>query len=93
MVVVLPVPLTPTTSTTAGPPPVAGRGVQARSRSHEQGRQLGPDGGLGAARVAALAGALDEVDGQRRPDVPGDERLLDLVPLRVVAAEEVRGAG
>ena len=47
----------------------------------EQRRELGADRGLGTVGVAAPAGALDEVDGQRRADVAGDERLLDLVPL------------
>ena len=34
----------------------------------------------GPLAVAPLAGALDEVDGQGRADVAGDQRLLDLVP-------------
>ena len=46
MVVVLPVPLTPTMRTTAGPPAIAERGLQARSRGDEQRGELGPDGRL-----------------------------------------------
>ena len=89
IVVVLPVPLTPTTSTTAGPPAAAGCGAQSRSRAHEQRRQLGADGRLRTLGVAPSAGALDEVDGQRRSDVAGDERLLDVVPGRSVGAAQV----
>ena len=89
MVVVLPVPFTPTTSTTAGPPSTAERGSQARSRCDEQRRELRADGGLGTAGLAPLARPLDEVDGERRTDVAGDERLLDVVPHRPVGAAEV----
>ena len=51
----------------------------------EQGRQLGPDRRLGSRRVAILAGTLDEVDRERRPDVAGDQRFLDVVPRRSLA--------
>ena len=93
MVVVLPVPLTPTTSRTAGPPSADGPRRPVEVARDEQGRELGADRRLGATRVATLAGPLDEIDGERRADVAGDERLLDVVPLRVVAAEEAAQLG
>ena len=80
MVVVLPVPLTPTTSTTAGPPATAERGLQARSRATSSEASSSADGLFGTARLASPAGALDEVDGEGRADIARDERLLDLVP-------------
>ena len=52
---------------------------------HEERRELGPDGRLGAARIAPAASTLHEVDRQGRADVAGDQRLLDLVPLRPLA--------
>ena len=88
MVVVLPVPLTPTMSTTAGPPSTDGRGVQSTSRGDEQRGELGADGRLGTAGVAPAARPLDDVDGQRRADVAGDERLLDVVPGRAAGFAE-----
>ena len=96
MVVVLPVPLTPTTRTTAGPPATAERGRPVEVARDEQRGELGADGRLGTARVAAPAGALDEVDRERRADVAGDERLLDVVPGRTLAGagpEEAAQAG
>ena len=48
------------------------------------------DGGLGTARIAPLAGALDEVDGESGADVAGDERLLDVVPGRPFARSSPR---
>ena len=51
----------------------------------EQRGELEPDRRLRTGRVVAPAGALDEVDGEGRPDVAGDERLLDLVPRRSFA--------
>ena len=86
MVVVLPVPLTPTTSTTAGPPLTGRARAPVEVARDEQGRQLGPDGGLRTARTAPSTGALDEIDGERRADVAGDERLLDVVPRRAVVS-------
>ena len=47
----------------------------------EQAGELVADGLLGGD-VAALARALDEVHRQGGPDVAGDQRLLDLLPVR-----------
>ena len=59
----------------------------------EQRAELGADRGLGAARVAAPAGALDDIHREGRADVAGDERLLDVVPRRaVVPRRGSRGA-
>ena len=92
MVVVLPVPLTPTTSTMAGPPSAAGFGVHSSVVAlGEQGRQLGPDRGL-RADVAALAGALDDVHRELRPDVAGDQDLLDRVPVGAAPRRRTRCA-
>ena len=54
----------------------------------EQRIELGADRRLRAAGVAPCAGALDEVHGERRSDIAGDERLLDVVPLRPVGVAE-----
>ena len=53
----------------------------------EEPRQLVADGlrGLG---VPPAAGTVDDVHGQGRPDVAGDQRLLDLVPVRLAARAE-----
>ena len=53
----------------------------------EQPREFGADGLLGRD-VPALAGALHEIHRQRGPDVPGDQGLLDLVPVRAVGHAE-----
>ena len=39
--------------------------------------------------MAPAAGSLDEVDGERRPDVARDQRLLDLVPGWTIGAAQV----
>ena len=93
IVVVLPVPLTPTTSTIAGPPRSRGVGSQcAASRGDEQPRELRPNGGLGASTSLALARPLDEVHRERGADVAGDQDLLDLVPVGVIVAAAERAA-
>ena len=51
----------------------------------EQGRKLRTDGRLGATRVPSPPCSLDDVHGERRPDVPGDQGLLDVVPRRSAA--------
>ena len=92
MVVVLPVPLTPTTSTTAG---LSGDGrarVPDEVARDQKRRQLGADGRLGSTRRAAAPGAVDELDRQRGADVAGDERLLDVVPRRPLGAVGDEGA-
>ena len=52
-----------------------------RVAGHEQVGQLGPDRGLGGFDSTALPGALDELDREGAPDVPGDQGLLDIVPI------------
>ena len=54
IVVVLPVPLTPTTSTIAGPPSAAGFGVHSSSRGGEQRRELGADRASGRSTSRRL---------------------------------------
>ncbi len=80
IVVVLPVPLTPTTRTHGR---AAGHGrtrVPDEIAGDEERRQLGADGRLGSTGGTAAPGAIDELDGQRGADVARDERLLDVVP-------------
>jgi hypothetical protein len=65
-----------------------GTGRPVRVARDQQVRELGADRRFRTARVTAAAGTLHEVDGQGGTDVTGDERFLDVVPLRIVAAEE-----
>ena len=60
-----------------------GRGPSARGAVDEQLTELGLDGS-DRRGVRAAPGGLDDVDGQSRPDVGGDERLLDRLPGRLV---------
>ena len=52
---------------------------------YQEGHQFGPHRSFRSARVAPCAGARDEIHGQCRSDIAGDERLLHLVPRRTVA--------
>ena len=72
-----------------GPALDRGAGLPVDVAIDQQGGQLGADRRLRPARLASLPGALDEIDRQRGADVTGDERLLDLVPLRAVGVPEV----
>ena len=87
VVVVLPVPLTPTTSTTAGCCPRRSRSCTVRSRSGaDQGQQfLAQQGaqfvrGAGTEHLDPLAQPLDEFLGGRDSDVCDEQGLLDLLP-------------
>ncbi len=66
-----------------GPPVV-------RTARDEEGRELGADGGLGAARIVPAPRLLDDVHRQAGTDVTGNEGLLNVVPGRSAgsAAEE-----
>ena len=55
----------------------------------QERRELLADRALRALSVAPAAGALDEIDRQRRPDVARDQCLLDVVPGRTVDATKV----
>ncbi len=60
----------------------------------EERREFRPDGSLCAARLLPPPGTLDQIDREGRPDIAGDERLLDLIPRRSLAGpgpEEDRG--
>ena len=54
----------------------------------EEVGELGADGPLGSTGIAPLASSGDEVDRQRRADVAGDERLLDVLPGLLPPARE-----
>ena len=86
MVVVLPVPLTPTTSTT-GRRLLVALGVQGAVQGRvDQGEQLLAQqgaqflGGAGAEHLHPGAQPLDELLGRGHADVGGDEDVLDLLP-------------
>ncbi len=66
--------------------PTRGRrleGPATRARRQQPG-ELVAHRGLRAVRVAPRPGPLDDLDRERRADVAGDERLLDLLPGRGV---------
>ena len=100
-VVVLPAPLTPTTSSTAGMPSrrvVRSDAVQARVERGdqlvgEQAAQLA--GGAGAEHPGPLAEPVDDLPGGVDADVGGDQAVLDLLPgvlVEVVAGEQAEQA-
>ena len=97
-VVVLPVPLTPTTSTTAGRPvdagarrasgPSRGRGPRAAPRAASPGR---PSGERTPWTATSRAEPVDQLGGRAGADVGDEQRLLDLVPgvlVEVVPREQ-----
>ena len=89
MVVVLPVPLTPTTRMTAG-----ASGWLARPGHRVTGREQPDELGLERQlrrQVPALACSFDDLDGEVRPKVGRDEHLLDPLPCLVAAAAAEHG--
>ena len=93
MVVVLPVPLTPTTRITAGWSGSGRGGAQATSgRDTSRLAQLRLDS-RHRRGLRAPPGGGDDLDGQPRPEVGGDERLLDLLPGSLVRARPGSSAG
>ncbi len=84
-VVVLPEPLTPSIRITLGRASRAsgcGRSERVEEEAAEERAQL-----IGAGHRAEhhfLAAAVDEVGGERGPEVGGDQQLLQLLPQRVV---------
>ena len=86
MVVVLPVPLTPTNRITDGAAPSSKRSRPGPGQAiADLGAQRATRVLAAPAAVALEAGArgLDELEGRGSADVGGDERLLDLVPGRL----------
>ena len=87
IVVVFPVPLTPTTRTTAGGPPSASRSCPSTVTSVGDDL-LQPLDELLLAPGLALLEALHDLDGRGHAAVGGDQRLLDALPGLVVAGVE-----
>ena len=88
MVVVLPVPLTPTTSTIAGPPSAAGTGSQcSASRGASSPASSARTASSAETSLRLRARSTRSID-ERGADVAGDQRLLDLVPVRATATAE-----
>ena len=87
IVVVLPVPFTPTTSTTAG----FAESVEAR-RAPEQRLHLLDETVLQTARRPPQLEATNQLGGCRHADVAADERLLEPLP-RVRVGRVERGLG
>ena len=84
MLVVLPVPLTPTTRMTAGWAESGRGGSQsAAARATRRSRSSAWTAATGEASERRLA-AADDVDGQPCSKVGRDEGLLDLLPVRLV---------
>src|SRR3954468_6117460 len=81
IVVVLPVPLTPTTRITAGAGGTAGGGGPAA----RPGPPPRAEGGVQARGAAGGPGPPHELGRRADADVAGDEPLLEPLPVRVVA--------
>ena len=80
MVVVLPVPFTPTISTTAGAPSGRASAHGGSRGSEERGELATHRGGGAVARAVDRRARSTTLRRERRADVAGDQALLDVVP-------------